>query len=83
MNPSKYQKNRILVELSIALFYMVFSSLYVRIDPPFILLSDFVKAPKIDAHFHYNTTDIRYLKFADSLNMRLVSPNVDTRNTDR
>ncbi len=38
---------------------------------------DFGKVPKIDAHFHYNTTDNSYIKFADSLNFRLVSPNVD------
>lgn len=38
---------------------------------------DFLKVPKIDVHFHYNTRDTRYLDFADSLNFRLVSPNVD------
>jgi vacuolar-type H+-ATPase subunit B/Vma2 len=41
-------------------------------------VADFNKVPKIDVHFHYNTPDIRYLKFADSLNFRLISPNVDT-----
>lgn len=40
--------------------------------------ADFEKVPKTDTHFHYNTRDLRYLKFADSLNFRLVSPNVDT-----
>ena len=40
--------------------------------------ADFNNLPKIDIHFHYNTSDIRYLKFADSLNFRLISPNVDT-----
>ena len=40
--------------------------------------ADFIKVPKIDVHFHYNTSDIRYLMYADSLNFRLVSPNVDT-----
>lgn len=40
--------------------------------------SDFEKVSKIDAHFHYNTTDTRYLKYAESLNFRLISPNVDT-----
>lgn len=39
--------------------------------------SDFKKASKIDAHFHYNTPDTRYLEYADSLNFRLISPNVD------
>ncbi len=41
-------------------------------------VADFEKVLKIDSHFHYNTRDVRYLKFADSLNFRLVSPNVDT-----
>ena len=40
-------------------------------------VSDFVKVPKIDVHFHYNTSDVSYVKFADSLNFRFVSPNVD------
>ncbi len=39
--------------------------------------SDFGKVAKIDAHFHYDTPDIRYLQFADSLNFSLISPNVD------
>ena len=39
--------------------------------------ADFVKVPKIDVHFHYNTSDISDIKFADSLNFRFVSPNVD------
>ncbi len=41
-------------------------------------VADFEKVPKTDSHFHYNTRDVRYLKFADSLNFRLISPNVDT-----
>jgi hypothetical protein len=44
----------------------------------FYSVADFGKVPKIDSHFHYNTRDVRYLKFADSLNFKLVSPNVDT-----
>lgn len=40
-------------------------------------VSDFKKISKIDAHFHYNTKDIRYLEYADSLNFRLISPNVN------
>lgn len=41
--------------------------------------SDFAKVPKTDVHFHYNSTDGRYVKFAfDSMNFRLVSPNVDS-----
>lgn len=43
-------------------------------------VSDFRRVPKIDGHFHYNTPDVRYLKFADSLNFRIISPNVDTEN---
>ena len=39
--------------------------------------SDFGKVNKIDAHFHYDTPDTRYLQFADSLNFKLISPNVD------
>jgi predicted TIM-barrel fold metal-dependent hydrolase len=38
---------------------------------------DFSGVPKIDAHFHYNTADTRFLEFADSLQMWFVSPNVD------
>lgn len=41
------------------------------------LPGDFVLVPKIDIHFHYNSSDDRYLLYADSLNFRLVSPNVD------
>ena len=40
-------------------------------------VADFQKVSKIDMHFHYNTSDVSYLKFADSLNFRIVSPNVD------
>ena len=39
---------------------------------------DFLKVPKIDVHFHYETLDDSYLLFADSLGFRLVSPNVDS-----
>ncbi len=47
-------------------------------EPAYYTVADFEKVSKTDSHFHYNTLDIRYLKFADSLNFRLVSPNVDT-----
>jgi predicted TIM-barrel fold metal-dependent hydrolase len=40
-------------------------------------VSDFEKVPKIDAHFHYNTPDTRYLEYANSLNFKLISPNVN------
>lgn len=46
--------------------------------PLYYTKADYNNLPKIDVHFHYNTTDIRYLKFADSLYFRLISPNVDT-----
>ena len=39
---------------------------------------DFIKAPKIDAHLHYDTSDDSYLVYADSINMHLISINVDT-----
>jgi predicted TIM-barrel fold metal-dependent hydrolase len=39
--------------------------------------ADFNKVPKIDAHFHYNTPDARYLEYAKSLNFRFVTVNVD------
>ena len=42
---------------------------------------DFEKVSKIDSHFHYLTLDKRYMKFADSLNFRLLSPNWDWKNT--
>jgi predicted TIM-barrel fold metal-dependent hydrolase len=38
---------------------------------------DFEKTPKIDAHFHYLTMDSQYMKFASSLNFRLLNPNWD------
>jgi predicted TIM-barrel fold metal-dependent hydrolase len=43
----------------------------------FYTAADFANVPKTDVHFHYNTPDIRYMELADSLNFRLVSPNVD------
>ncbi len=55
----------------------LFSSCSVNSEKEFYTAEDFCSVPKIDAHFHYNTTDTRYLKFADSLNMWFVSPNVD------
>lgn len=39
--------------------------------------ADFEKVSKIDAHFHYTTSDIRYLEYADSLKFRLITPNTD------
>ena len=43
----------------------------------FYTAADFGNVPKIDVHFHYNTPDASFIKFADSLNFRFVSPNVD------
>ncbi len=37
-------------------------------------VADFEKVPKIDAHFHYLTQDQRYMKFAISLNFKLLTP---------
>jgi len=38
---------------------------------------DFEKAPKADAHFHYNTFDDAVLKYAASINMHIMTINVD------
>lgn len=46
--------------------------------PSFYSLNDFYKVPKTDVHFHYNSTDGRFLQFADSVKFRIVSPNVDS-----
>ena len=39
---------------------------------------DFTIIPKIDAHFHYYSTDGRFVDFAISQHFSLISPNVDT-----
>jgi predicted TIM-barrel fold metal-dependent hydrolase len=39
---------------------------------------DFAKVQKADAHFHYVTTDGRFVDFAVSQNIHLISPNVDS-----
>lgn len=38
---------------------------------------DFEKVPKIDAHFHYLTTNGRFIEYATTQLFSLVSPNVD------
>jgi hypothetical protein len=38
---------------------------------------DFVRIPKIDAHFHYLTPDPQYMHFASSLNVKILNPNWD------
>jgi hypothetical protein len=40
-------------------------------------VSDFESIPKTDVHFHYDTPDLYSLKVASSLNIRIISPNVD------
>ncbi len=62
---------------SIAAIVMIIFSSGCREETDYYSLEDFEQVPKIDAHFHYNSTDTRYLEFADSLNMWFVSPNVD------
>lgn len=47
------------------------------IDSEYYTADDFQIVKKIDVHFHYETLDDRYLLLADSLNFKLVSPNVD------
>lgn len=39
--------------------------------------NDYINVPKIDAHFHYNSPDIRYMEFAIAENFSIMSPNVD------
>ena len=39
--------------------------------------ADFEVAPKTDIHFHYDTPDEAYLKYAGSIGMHLLSINVD------
>jgi predicted TIM-barrel fold metal-dependent hydrolase len=50
-----------------------------RQNPPaYYSLADFYKVHKTDVHFHYNSPDARFLLFADTLHMKIVSPNVDS-----
>lgn len=46
-------------------------------QPGYYTVRDFEKVPKIDVHFHYSSPDARFVNYADSLNFRLLSPNVD------
>jgi predicted TIM-barrel fold metal-dependent hydrolase len=39
--------------------------------------ADFVEAPKVDAHVHYNTLDDSFLMYAQSLGMHIISVNTD------
>ncbi|MDR2038782.1 MAG: amidohydrolase [Bacteroidales bacterium] len=38
---------------------------------------DFIKAPKMDAHMHYNVFDDTYIKYATDINVKLMMVNVD------
>ncbi len=57
--------------------FSAFLSCSVQKEEDFYTVADLNEVPKIDAHFHYNTPDTRYLAFADSINLWFVSPNVD------
>jgi len=41
-------------------------------------LKDFEQVPKIDAHFHYFSMDPRYIEYFNSINFKVLSPNVDS-----
>jgi hypothetical protein len=43
-------------------------------EPAYYMASDFAKIPKIDAHFHYLSTEGVYLEYATSLNFKLLTP---------
>ncbi|MDR2038784.1 MAG: amidohydrolase [Bacteroidales bacterium] len=44
----------------------------------YYLPGDFIKARKSDAHIHYNTLNDTVLKYAESINMHLLTINVET-----
>lgn len=46
--------------------------------PVYYTAGDFGRIPKTDVHFHYNTTDLYYLDLAAGINLRFISPNVDS-----
>lgn len=48
-----------------------------RPEPLYYTEEDFGVVPKIDVHFHYNLDDPEILIWAESLNFKIVSPNVD------
>jgi predicted TIM-barrel fold metal-dependent hydrolase len=68
-------KNRFLV-LAVCAIVLLFNGCGQK-TAAFYTATDFEKVPKIDVHFHYNSPDTRVLEFANSLNLRLVSVNVD------
>ena len=69
-----FMNNTLLLLLSAFMFFIAGCT---NNSSRYYTVADFEKVPKIDAHFHYNTTDTRYLDYAESINMRYISPNVD------
>lgn len=61
------------------LFYLLIAWLMIlsscKQESGFYEVNDLGKIRKIDAHFHYNVMDTRFLEYADSLNFKIVSPN--------
>jgi predicted TIM-barrel fold metal-dependent hydrolase len=59
---------------------LVVLTLFVGCHTPerFYSAGDFEKVPKIDAHFHYLTTNGRFIDFATTQLFSLVSPNVES-----
>ena len=47
-------------------------------DEAYYTADDFGKVPKIDVHFHYFTMDARYVDYFNSVNFKVLSPNVDS-----
>jgi len=47
-------------------------------DDAYYLPDDFEKAPKADSHFHYNVSVDAFLKYASSVNMHILTINVDS-----
>ncbi|MFC2125205.1 amidohydrolase family protein [Bacteroidota bacterium] len=47
-------------------------------DNTYYSADDFGKVPKIDVHFHYFSMDARYMDYFNSVNFKVLSPNVDS-----
>lgn len=69
---------RSLATLAIMLVFAILLPVFQGCSHSFYTTDDFYKVRKTDAHFHYVTTDLRFLDFARSLNMQIISPNVDS-----
>jgi predicted TIM-barrel fold metal-dependent hydrolase len=64
-----------LIVYQIVIVYIIVASFSAcRKEPAFYKASDFKKVPKIDAHFHYLTTNLVYMEYAASLNFKLITP---------